>query len=83
MQKQSDASWRPMVYASRSLTPTKQRYAQIEKETLALTWACEKFAEYLLGKPFHLHTDYKPLVACQRKLQLESSSNSKPYLHAM
>ena len=62
MQKQPDASWRPVVYASRSLTPTEQRYAQIEKEALALTWACERFAEYLLGKPFHLHTDHKPLV---------------------
>ena len=62
MQKQPDASWRPVVYASRSLTPTEQRYAQIEKEALALTWACERFAEYLLGKPFHLHSDHKPLV---------------------
>ena len=51
-----------MVYALRSLTPTEQRYAQIEKEALALTWACVRLAEYLLGKPFHLHTDHKPLV---------------------
>ena len=46
----------------KSLTPTEQRYAQIEKEALSLTWACERFAKYLLGKPFHLHTDHKPLV---------------------
>ena len=62
MQKQPDASWRPVVYASRSLTTTEQCYAQIEKEALALTWACERIAEYLLGKPFHLHTDHKSLV---------------------
>ena len=62
MQKQPDESWRPVVYALRSLTPTEQRYAQIEKEALALTWACERFAEYRLGKSFHLHTDHKPLV---------------------
>ena len=61
-QKQSDGSYRPVVYASRALTPTKQRYAQIEKEALALTWACERFEEYLLGMKFQLHTDHKPLV---------------------
>ena len=61
-QKQPDGSWRPVVYASRSLTSTEQRYAQIEKEALALTWACERFECYLLGMQFHLHTDHKPLV---------------------
>ena len=50
------------MYASRFLTPSVQCHAKIDKEALALTWACERFAEYLLGKPFHLHTDHKPLV---------------------
>ena len=62
IQKQSDGSQRPVVYASRSLTLTEQRYAQIEKKALALTWACERFEEYLLGMKFHLNTDHKPLV---------------------
>ena len=61
-QKQFDRSQRPVVYASRALTPTEQRYAQFRKEALALTWACERFEEYLLGTTFHLHTDHKPLV---------------------
>ena len=30
--------WRPVFYASRSLTETEQRYAQVEKEALAVTW---------------------------------------------
>ena len=59
---QSDGRLRLVVYASRSLTPTEQRYAQIEKEALALTWACERFQEYLLVMRFHLQTDHKPLV---------------------
>ena len=37
---------KPICYASRSLTATKQRYAQIEKEALAMSWACEKFRTY-------------------------------------
>ena len=54
--------WKPVVYASRSLTETERRYAQIEKEALAITWACEKFSEYILGKQILIETDHKPLV---------------------
>jgi len=39
--------WHPVAYASQSLTDTKSRYAQVEKEALAATWACEKFASYI------------------------------------
>lgn len=53
---------RPVSYASRSLTETESRYAVIEKEALAATWACTKFSDYVLGLNFTLETDHKPLV---------------------
>ena len=63
LQRQDDGSIKPVAYASYSLKPAEQRYAQIEKEALALTWACERFNDYLLGLPhFLLYTDHKPLV---------------------
>ena len=57
-----DEGWKPVTYASRSMSETESRYAQIEKEALAATWASEKFSEYLIGKQFHIETDHKPLV---------------------
>ena len=52
LQKQE---WRPVAYASRSMSETETRYSQIEKEALAITWACEKFSTYVLGK--HINID--------------------------
>ena len=44
------------------MSNTERHYAQIEKEALATTWACEKFAGYILGKRIEIETDHKPLV---------------------
>ena len=62
LQLQDDGTKRPICYASRSLTDTEKRYAVIEKEALAATWACEKFKDYITGLQFELQTDHKPLV---------------------
>ena len=51
------SKWKPVAYASRSMSETERRYAQIEKEALAITWACDKFSMYVLGKKFRLEMD--------------------------
>ena len=47
MQKQPNSTWRPITLMSRSLTPTESRCATIEKDALALTWACKRCNDYL------------------------------------
>lgn len=71
LQKQTSGELKPVAYISRSMTPTEQRYAQIEKEALAFTWACERFATYLVGMKFHIETDHKPLVPLLSTKSLE------------
>ena len=51
-------TWQPVAFASRAVIDTEVRYAQIEKEALALTWALEKFSEYVLSKSIILETDH-------------------------
>lgn len=68
-----EGSPRVVSYASKSLTETERRYAQTEKEALALVWAVERFQIYLVGIRFELETDHKPLEAI-------FSPNSSPCL---
>ena len=58
LQTQANGERRPVAYVSRSMTPTKSRYAQIEKEALALTWACERYSDYLVGLQFKIETNH-------------------------
>ncbi|KAK7106746.1 hypothetical protein V1264_017967 [Littorina saxatilis] len=51
----------PIAYGSRALTKTQQNYAQIEKETLAVVYGCEKFHTYVYGRTVEVETDHKPL----------------------
>ncbi|PFX27478.1 Retrovirus-related Pol polyprotein [Stylophora pistillata] len=62
LQLQEDGTRKPVYYASRSLSETEKRYAVIEKEALAVTWACDKFSDYVLGMKFTVETDHKPLA---------------------
>ena len=54
----------PVVFASRALTDTETRYAQIEKELLAIVWATNKFDQYILGREtVTIESDHEPLKA--------------------
>ncbi|XP_060070509.1 uncharacterized protein K02A2.6-like [Ylistrum balloti] len=42
-----NTEWLPVAYASRALTDTESRYASIEREALAVVYACERFHQYV------------------------------------
>ena len=58
---------RPVAYASRALSDTETRWAQIEKEMLAVVYGLEKFHHYTYGRDVDIITDHKPLVAIVTK----------------
>ncbi|CAB3983327.1 Transposon Ty3-G Gag-Pol poly [Paramuricea clavata] len=62
LQEEEPDTWKPVSFISRSMTTTEARYAQIEKEALAVTWACERSSNYIIGKPITIETDHKLLV---------------------
>jgi len=53
----------PISFASRALTDCETRYAQIEKELLAIVFACERFNTYVYGRDIVVQSDHKPLEA--------------------
>ena len=71
LQRQENNVWKPVSYISRSLTSAEKGYATIEKEALAITWSCERFSQYLLGKHFLIQTDHNPLVSLLAKRRLD------------
>ena len=57
--QESHSVWKPVAFASRSMTETETCYAQIEKVALATAWACDKFAHYFIGLRVIIETDHK------------------------
>lgn len=66
---------RVISFASKSLTPTEQKYAQNQREALGAVWAVEHFSFFLLGRHFTLRTDAEG-VAFILKRTRESSKRA-------
>ena len=62
-QKQEDGCYHPIVFGSRTLTPSKQNYHSSKLEFLALKWSVtQHFKEYLAYALFTVHTDNNPVT---------------------
>ena len=58
---------KPVAFASKSLSETEQRYANIERERLAIVLGCERFYTYLFGQQFVVESNHKSLESIQLK----------------
>ena len=59
----------PVSFASKSLTDTETRYPNIERELLAIVFTCQRFNTYVLGRPFTMESDHKPLEMIHQNIR--------------
>ena len=79
--QKTSSSWQPVAFASRVMSDTQRHYAQVEKEALAITWACGRFSTYILGKVFTIETDaINTIIGWEKFGQLAPQNSSIPTL---
>ena len=61
------ARWSSCGIRFSSIIRYTTKYAQIEKELLAIVFACEKFHQFIYRKQVDVETDHKPLVNIFKK----------------
>ena len=66
----------PVAFASRTLSAVEQRYAQIEKECLAIVFGCQKFSQYITRREkVTVESDHKLLQSIFKKSLLCAPSH--------
>ena len=57
----------PVIYASRTLLETEQRYSNIERELLSVVFGLERLHHYTYGQTITVQTDHEPLTSIWKK----------------
>lgn len=61
LQQLSHASWQPLAFFSRKLTPAQQKYSPYDRELLAIYEAIKYFRHMVEARQFIIYTDHKPI----------------------
>ena len=64
---------KPIMYVSRALTETEQKYSNIERELLAIVFALERLNHYTFGRTITVQNDHQPLQSIWKKLIVSTS----------
>nr|GEV50681.1 reverse transcriptase domain-containing protein [Tanacetum cinerariifolium] len=70
-----DKHFRPIHYASKTMTEAESKYTATEKEILAVVYAFEKFQSYLILNKSIVYTDHSALKYLSRKIQRRDCSD--------
>ena len=64
---------KPVMYVSRALTETEQRYSNTERELLAIVFALERLNHYTFGRTTTVQSDHQPLQRIRKKSVVSAS----------
>ena len=56
--QRTEKIFRAIYFASKTFNKAQENFSTIEKEMLAMVFACEKFRPYILGSYVIIHTDH-------------------------
>jgi hypothetical protein len=81
----------PIVYCSKKMSETQQRYTVMEKELIAIVLALKKFHTLLWGQRITIYTDHKNLTfknvstdqVCRWRLYVEEFGPKIMHLHGV
>lgn len=74
--QEHDEGLRPVVFISRSLSPSERNYPAHKLEFLALKWAVvDRLHEYLYGVQFEVRTDNNPLTYIMKSAKLDATGH--------
>jgi hypothetical protein len=66
-QKDEQGDERPIFFASRMMTEAELKWAQVDKELLAIVWGFERLDNYVYGRKITVRSDHKPLLGLVKK----------------
>ena len=69
--QRNEKIFRTIYYASRTFNEAKENYSTIEKEMLAIVFACEKFRQYIMGSHVIIHTDHAAIKYLMSKKEVK------------
>ena len=70
--QKADKMFRAIYYATKNFNEAQENYLTIEKEMLAMVFACEKFRPYILGSHVIIHTDHAAIKNLMTKKEAKS-----------